>query len=482
MLLKGTKLVRLGAVHAVGLAALSFATPAHATDDPPLPVPSAAAPAPTSAEPDELELGLSSAVDAEIAPVEPESPGNMLPSAPATAQLKRIRQGWSQVISPTHAQKSPERASTDEPQRPAAARPSHELQYHPRHVQYQRPSTARTKTRALVLPTASFSSRERTRITRSASPISSPNRPRNGAWNCALDPASNWHLDLPADDVASMQCAPDSPSADATSDDPSDSADCSDEAGQYQPDEPQYQTPAPTTCGAADESAAPITEPEAQVPTTSGSLAAPAPPSVVSPTTEPAAAPVPPTTDPAAAPVPPISEPAAAPVPPTTEPAAAPVPPTHSGGDVLPAPADLPPATTNLAESRPVDRPSRPRLVRSGQAPQAQRVIPAQVRSVSPSLPVRPRPVPAPSTKPKTAGSRSEAAAAPRILEPASSRVNPLGGWLLLVLPLSFAFVLGLLLLTAAIGGRSLRARLGSKGLSGHGLGARNSAGIRYRE
>ena len=463
MLLKGTKLVRLGAVHAVGLAALSFATPAHATDDPPLPVPSAAAPAPTSAEPDELEPRLSSAVDAEIAPLERESPGNMLPSAPATAQLKRIRQGWSQVISPTHAQKSPERASTDEPQRPAVAGPSYELQYHPRHVQYQRPSTARTKTRALVLPTASFSSRERTRITRSASPISSPNRSRNGAWNCALDPEPNWHLDLPADDVASMQCAPDSPSAGATSDDPSDSADCSDEAGQYQPDEPQYQTPAPTTCGAADESAAPITEPEAQVPTTSGSLAAPAPPSVVSPTTEPAAAPVPP----------------------TTEPAAAPVPPTHSGGDVRPAPANLPPATTNLAESRPVDRPSRPRLATSGQAPRAQRVISAQVRSVSPSRPVRLRPVRAPSTKPKTAGSRSEveAAAAPRILEPASSRVNPLGGWLLLVLPLSFAFVLGLLLLTAAIGGRSLRARLGSKGLSDHGgPGPRSSAGIRYRE
>jgi len=475
MLLKGTKLVRLGAVHVVGLAALSFATPAHATDDPPLPVPSAAAPAPTSASPDELELGLSSAVVAEIAPVEQESPGNILPSASATAQLDRIRQGWSQVISPTHAQKSPERASTDEPQRQAVAGPSYELQYHPRHVQYQRLSTARRKTRAVVLPTASFSSGERTIITRSASPIASPNRSRNVAWNCALDPESNWHLDLPADDVASIQCAPDSPSDDATSDDPSDSALCPDEGGQYQPDEPQYQTPAPTTCGAADESDAPISEPEpdAQVPSSSGSLDAPAPPSVVSPTTEPAAA----------TPVSPTTEPAAPPVPPTTEPAAAPVPPTHSGGDVLPAPANLPPATTNLAESRPVDRPSRPRLATSGQAPRAQRVISAQVRSVSPSRPVRLRPAPAPSTKPKTAGSRSEAAAAPRILEPASSRVNPLGGWLLLVLPLSFAFVLGLLLLTAAIGGRSLRARLGSKGLSDHGgPGPRSSAGIRYRE
>jgi hypothetical protein len=461
MLLKGTKLVRLGAVHVVGLAALSFSTPAHATDDPPLPVPSAAAPAPTSAEPDELELGLSSAVAAEIAPVEQESPGNMPPSASATAQLDRIRQGWSQVISPTHAQKSPERASTDEPQRPAVAGPSYELQYHPRHVQYQRLSTARRKTRAPVLPTASFSSGERTIITRSASPIASPNRSSNVAWNCALDPESNWHLDLPADDVASIQCAPESPSDDATSDDPSESAVCPDEGGQYQRDEPQYQTPAPT-CGAADESDAPISEPDAQVPSTSGSSDAPAPPSVVSPTTEPAATPVPP----------------------TTEPAAAPVPPTHSGGDVLPAPANLPPAATNLAESRPVGRPSRPRLARSGQAPQAQRVTSAQVRSVSPSLPVRPRPVRAPSTKPKTVGSRRavEAAAATRILEPASSRVNLFGGWLLLVLPLSFAFVLALLLLMAAIGGRSLRARLGSKGLSDHGLGARSSAGIRYRE
>jgi hypothetical protein len=47
---------------------------------------------------------------------------------------------------------------------------------------------------------------------------------------------------------------------------------------------------------------------------------------------------------------------------------------------------------------------------------------------------------------------------------------------------LSFVFGLGLLLLTAAIAGRSLLARLGSKGLSDDRLGPKSSAGIRYRE
>jgi hypothetical protein len=90
-----------------------------------------------------------------------------------------------------------------------------------------------------------------------------------------------------------------------------------------------------------------------------------------------------------------------------------------------------------------------------------------------------------PSPKPKTTVTRGEveaAAAPPRILEPASPAVNLFGGWLLLVLPLSFAFGLGLLLLTTAIAGRSLRARVRSKGLSDHGLGAKSPDGIRYRE
>ncbi|MGZ8706649.1 MAG: hypothetical protein ACXW0R_04610 [Gaiellaceae bacterium] len=85
--------------------------------------------------------------------------------------------------------------------------------------------------------------------------------------------------------------------------------------------------------------------------------------------------------------------------------------------------------------------------------------------------------------KPKTSVSRSKVeGAAPRRLEPASSRVNLFGGWFLLALPLSFVFALGLLLPTLAIAGRSLRARAGSTGLSDHRLGTNSSAGIRYRE
>ena len=456
-----TRLVRLGAVHFVGLAALTFATPAHATDDPPPPVPPAAAPALASGASDEMELALSFAADAGISPLEQESPGNTPPSAPATAQLDRVRQGWSQVISPRYAQKSPERASTDEPQHLAVVAPPDKLQYHSRHVQYQRPATARRSTRAPVLPTASFSSLERTRITRSSSPIASSNRWHNVAQNCPTDPGRNWPSDLPADDVASIQCVADSPADEATSDDPSDSAGCADEGAQYQPDEPQYQTPASTPCGASDESGIPISDPEAQlpeaqVPSTSGSADTPSPPSIVSPTTEPVTAPVPPTAAPA-----------------------------QSGADALPVPDNPQPAVTKVAASRPVDRPSRPRVARSGEATRTQRVIPAQVRPESQSLPARPRPVRVLSPKPKTTVPRSEVEAAPpppRILEPASSAVNLFGGWLLLVLPLSFAFGLGLLLLTAAIAARSLRARLGSKGLSDHGLGRKSPDGIRYRE
>ncbi len=85
--------------------------------------------------------------------------------------------------------------------------------------------------------------------------------------------------------------------------------------------------------------------------------------------------------------------------------------------------------------------------------------------------------------KPKASVSRSKVeAAAPALLEPASSHVNFFEGWLLLVLPLSFVFALALLLPAAAIAGRSLRARVGSKGLVDQGAGTKSSAGIRYRE
>jgi hypothetical protein len=107
-----------------------------------------------------------------------------------------------------------------------------------------------------------------------------------------------------------------------------------------------------------------------------------------------------------------------------------------------------------------------------------------QVPSVSPSPPARRRPARAPSRRPKALVSRSKVveAAAPQSLEPASSHVNLFRGWLLLVLPLSFVFALGLLLPTLAIAGRSLRARVRSKGLSDRRPGANGSDGIRYRE
>jgi hypothetical protein len=118
-----------------------------------------------------------------------------------------------------------------------------------------------------------------------------------------------------------------------------------------------------------------------------------------------------------------------------------------------------------------------------GQQAHTERLIPAQVRSVSPSLPVRPRPVRAPSTKPKPSRPRHKAhAAAPQSLERASSRAGFFGDWLLLVLPLSLVFAVALLLPAAAIAGRSIRARVGSKGLSDHRRGTNNSVGIRYRE
>jgi hypothetical protein len=467
MPLKRTRLVRLGAVHAVGLAALAFATPALATDDPPLPVPPAAdSPVLASEEPEDVELGGTSADEAKISLVEQESPGNPPPSAPATAQLDRVRQGWSQVISPTHAQKSPERASTGESQRSAAPAPSYERQYHPRHVQYQRPSIARSKPRAPVLPTAGFSSGERSGITRSSSPIAPPNRSRNDSENCALNPGGNWPPDVPADDGEGVECALDPPSGEAAaptdesaSDDPPDFVDCTDAQAQYQPGETQYQPPASTTCVASDDSVVPISEPNVPLPSISGSSDTPAPTSGVSPaTTEPLDAPVAPNT-----------------VAPSTEP-------TQPGVEVLPAPNSPRPATTKVEASRFVGRSSRPRPAGSAQRAHTERVIPARARSVSPSLPVRPRPV-APSTKPKTAVSRSkvEATAAQR-LEPASSHVNLLGDWLLLVLPLSFVVVLGLLFPAAAIAGRSLRARAGSKGLSDRPAGTSRSRGIRYRD
>jgi hypothetical protein len=467
---KRALLVRLTAVHALGLAALAFATPAHATDDPPLPVPPATASSvPTSEEPVYTESAPISADDAGISPVEQESPGNTPPSASATAQLDSVRQGWVQVISPTHAQKSPGRASSKVRQRSAVAAPLHERQYHPRHVQYQRHSTARSKPRGPVLATASFSFGEPARITRSSAPIGSPNPSVKVSHNCALDPHGYWSRDLPTDDAESVECATDPPADDVTSEDPSDSTDCADPAEQYQPDETQYQTPA-SICDPANESVVPISEPEVPVPSTSGSSDAAPPPSVVPPTT-----PTTPAT-PTAATTPPTTEPVAAPVVPDVEPA-------QPAADVPPAPPAAQPVTTMVATSRAINRPSRPESASRGPAAPTARVIPARVRPSTPTRPVRSRPVKAPGATPKTSVTPSRVEAAPpQSVVPASAHGNLLGGWLLLVLPLSFVVALALLFPAGALVGRSLRARVGSKGLSGDRAGSKSSAGIRYRD
>jgi hypothetical protein len=454
------RVARLAAAHAVGLTALAFAAAAHATDDLRPPEPPVAASPITSTEPDAIELVLASSDDPELSPSDPESPGNTPPPAPATAQLDRVRQGWTQVISPPHAPKSPERASVREPHRWTVVTQSDERQYHPRHAQYHRLSTARSKPRAPVLPVASFSSGKPARITHSSSSIRSPNRLPNDPENCVLNPDETWFPHLP-DEVEGLECAPDppsdeeaEPSDETTSDDPPDSAGCAVAQGQYQPDETQYQTPTPIPCDAPDDAVVPISEPEAPLPSTPVGSNTPAPTNGVSPTTAPVDAPVVPTTE-------------------ATEP----------GADVVRAPKSSPPARTTVVANRSTPRLVRTRLGNSSERAETERVIPARARLVATSPPVRPRRVHAPSTKPRISASRSKIeAAAPQRLVPASSHGTLFEGWLLVALPLSFLFALGLLVLAAAIAGRSLRARVGSKGLSGHRRGTSSSAGIRYRD
>jgi hypothetical protein len=460
MALKRMRVARLAAAHAVGLTALAFAAAAHATDDLRPPEPPVAASPITSAEQDAIELVLASSDDPELSPSDPESPGNTPPPAPATAQLDRVRQGWTQVISPPHAPKSPERASVREPHRWTVVTQSDERQYHPRHAQYHRLSTARSKPRAPVLPVASFSSGKPARITHSSSSIRSPNRLPNDPENCVLNPDETWFPHLP-DEVEGLECAPDppsdeeaEPSDETTSDDPPDSAGCAVAQGQYQPDETQYQTPTAIPCDAPDDAVVPISEPEAPLPSTPVGSNTPAPTNGVSPTTAPVDAPVVPTTE-------------------ATEP----------GADVVRAPKSSPPARTTVVANRSTPRLVRTRLGNSSERAETERVIPARARLVATSPPVRPRRVHAPSTKPRISASRSKIeAAAPQRLVPASSHGTLFEGWLLVALPLSFLFALGLLVLAAAIAGRSLRARVGSKGLSGHRRGTSSSAGIRYRD
>ena len=210
MHLSGTNLVRVAVVHAVGLAALVLATSAHATDDPPPPpVVRAAVLERMLAARDDAQYSVAPAVYAVTSLVDQEIPANLSPPASATTQADTVGQSRSQAISPTHAQESPERASTKESQQWTVSTPSAALQYHQRHVQYQRPSNVRAATPRLVLPTTAFSAREPKRITPSSSPIESPNRPRNGAPNCSSEPVSSWAPGLPPDGDSTLECTPD---------------------------------------------------------------------------------------------------------------------------------------------------------------------------------------------------------------------------------------------------------------------------------
>ena len=466
MHLSGTNLVRVAVVPAVGLAALVLATSAHATDDPPPPPTVRAAVLERMlAARDDSQHSVAAAVYAVTSPVDQESPANLPPPASATTQADTVGQSRSQAISPTHAQESPERASTKGSPQWTVFTPSNERQYHQRHVQYQRPSDVQGATARPVLPTTAFSAREPKRITRSPSPIESPNRPSNDAPNCPSKPEGSWAPGFPPDGGATVQCAPDPGADEATSDDPPadedttedppDFVDCDDTGAQYQPDDTQYQAPAETNCDEPDDSVVPIAEPVGPLPTTPANADATA----------------------ATAAIPPITEPLAAPVAPDTEP-------TQCGPDVLPPAGPYPEAARKVAGSRLIGKPSRPRLSSLKQQSRGEREISAMRPSVTQRVQVRPRPQRATSVQAKNwISSDKFEARASRLLEPGSSRVSVFRGWFVASVTLSFLFALGLLLSAVAITiGRSLRARVGSKGLSDRRVGASRRGGIRYRE
>jgi hypothetical protein len=453
MHLSGTSFARLGAVHAVGLAALALATPAHAADDPPPPVTRAPVFGLTFEAPDEAQPDVAAILNAVNSLVGQENPANMPPPASATTQADTVGPSPSQAISPTHAQQSPERASTNEAQHRAVSAPSDEKQYHPRHVQYQRHSNVRTAAPRLVLATATFSPREPRTITPSSSPIESPIRSRNHVPNCSSDPDGSSSPDLPVESGATLQCTPDPPADELTSVDPPEAGDCDDTGGQYQADDAQYQTPVETTCDTSGDPVVPVSQPDGATSSTP-----------VNPETAAATDVVPPTTEPVAAP------------------AAADTVPTQCGAEVLSAPASPHPAK-KVVESRLIGKPSRPRFSSPKQQSRGGLEISAQRRSVTQNVPA-PLPLQAPSTEARSSiSSREIEALASLRLEPASSRVSVFRGWFVASVALSFVFAFGLLLSAIAITvGRSLRARVGSKGLSDHRVGASRPGGIKYRE
>jgi hypothetical protein len=466
MHLSGTSLVRVAAVPAAGLAALALATPAHAADDPPPPpVVRAAVLGLRLAARDDAQSSVAAAASAVRFLVDQENRANTPPPASATTQADTVGQRQSQAISPTHAQKSPERASTTESQQSTGLTPSDELQYHQRHVQYQRPANVRPATPRLVLPMRAFSAREPKRITPQSSQIEPPNWPRNGAPNCRSDPDGSLAPGLPADGGATLQCTPDPAGDDATSDDPPadeetsvdppDLVDCDDTGAQYQPDDAQYQASVETTCDAPDDPVVPIAEPVEPVPTSPGEADTAA----------------------ATAGVPPTTEPLVAPVAPDTES-------TQCGPDVLPPAGPHAAAARRVTGSRFIGKPSPPRLSSPKQQSRGEREISAQGSSVTQSIAARPSPRQAPNTEAKSSiSSRMVEATASRLVKPASSRASVFRGWFVASVTLSFVLALGLLLSAVAITvGRSLRARVGSKGLSDHRVGASRRGGIRYRE
>ena len=281
--------MRLGAVYAVGLGALAFATPAYAADDPPPPAVRAPLVEHAFELPGEVQLSVVAALKATNSPIDQETPANMPPPASATTQADTVGQSRSQAISPKHAQKSPERASTNESQHLAVSAPSDEPQYHPRHVQYQQPSNVRAAMRRLVLPTTGFSAREPKGITPPSSPIELPNLAAE--WCVELLLRSRRQLGLRTSrQTVVRRCSARLIHCRArrratTHRTPSTAIDT---GAQYQPDDTQYQTPAETTCDAPDDPVVPIAEPVEPVPTSPGDADTTAATAGVPPTTEPA--------------------------------------------------------------------------------------------------------------------------------------------------------------------------------------------------
>ena len=202
----------------------------------------------------------------------------------------------------------------------------------------------------------------------------------------------------------------------------------------------------------ADDPVVPIAEPVEPVPTSPGDADATA----------------------ATAGVPPTTEPLVAPVAPDTEPAQC-----ESGRSSCSAGPHAA-AARRVTGSRFIGKPSPPRFSSPKQQSRGEREISAQRPSVTQSVPARPSPRQAPNTEAKSSiSSLKLEATASRLVKPASSRASVFRGWFVASVTLSFVFALGLLLSAVAItAGRSLRARVGSKGLSDRRVGGSRRGGI----